>query len=147
MINSAANAYVWSNVAEYDFAFRQMLACNPRRNWAKIYTQMWNICMTETIQKNSFQFQSGGTTGTTTSRGQYPSNSYKTTPGGNSGSGAAMSAKNKPDYCWKFNKGKCKFGNECRFINRCSYCDAANHGLNTCPKRQEVAAVSATASK
>ena len=40
MINHAASVYMWSNVAEYDFAFRQLMAKNPRRSWSKIYVQM-----------------------------------------------------------------------------------------------------------
>ena len=39
--------------------------------------------------------------------------------------------KKRPDYCWIFNKGSCKDGAKYRFINRCSYCDSAEHGV-TC---------------
>ena len=49
-INTAAATYSWSNVAEYDFAFCQMMARNPKCSWSKIYNQMWNICLTDTNQ-------------------------------------------------------------------------------------------------
>ena len=45
-INSVASTYTWENVAEYDYSFRQMMSKNPRRSWSKIYTQMWNLCLT-----------------------------------------------------------------------------------------------------
>ena len=32
-INHAASTYSWANVAEYDFAFRQMMGKNPLRSW------------------------------------------------------------------------------------------------------------------
>ena len=38
------------------------------------------------------------------------------------------------DYCWSFNRGFCKFGSSCNFINRCNYCDSKSHGVNSCYK-------------
>ena len=43
-----------------------------------------------------------------------------------------------PDYCWTFNKGFCKDGNKCHFVNRCSYCDSTNHGICACPRAKKV---------
>ena len=46
--------------------------------------------------------------------------------------------RNKPDYCWNFNKGvPCKFGAKCRLIERCKYCDSPSHGVNACVKLQK----------
>ena len=53
VISTAANAYYWSNVAEYDFAFRHMMASNPKRSWSKVFTQMWNLCLTESMPKTN----------------------------------------------------------------------------------------------
>ena len=39
VINTAASSYQWENVSSYDFTFRQLMAFNPGRSWAKIYTQ------------------------------------------------------------------------------------------------------------
>ena len=43
VINTAANSYVWENVASYDYTFRQLKSHYPQRNWAKIYNQMWSM--------------------------------------------------------------------------------------------------------
>ena len=59
VINSAAAFYVWDNVAEYDSVFRQLMAQNPQRSWAKICTQMWNLALCEPLKK----FSSKGTVG------------------------------------------------------------------------------------
>ena len=129
VINKVASSFNWSNVCEYDYIFRQMMAVNPRRSWAKTYTQMWNICMMDLANKSQNSQNYGNNSG-----------NYSRQSGGHgNGSGNTHNPprqmEKKPDYCWKFNKGKCKFGSECRFINRCSYCDSTSHGLNTCPKK------------
>ena len=51
IINTAAGAYVWENVANYDYTFRQLRSTYPQRNWAKIYNQMWNMSMHEPITR------------------------------------------------------------------------------------------------
>ena len=116
VINSAASSYIWENVASYDYTFRQLMACNPMRNWSNIYHQMWNLTMRETIPKG---FQNGPVgSGDNGKKG-------KRNSGGN----------RRPSYCWSFNRGeKCKFEPNCKFIKRCSYCDAAGHGQFECPK-------------
>ena len=41
-------------------------------------------------------------------------------------------------YCWSYNRGeKCKFDPDCKFVKRCSYCDASGHGQFECPKLKE----------
>ena len=59
---------------------------------------------------------------------------------------AVKKCKTKSDYCWNFNKGlKCRYGNHCRFIERCSCCDAVLHPVIECPKasdKEKEAAVS-----
>ena len=76
-INSAATSCVWSNVAEYDFTFRQLMAEYPDRSWAKTFLQGWNLIMHDAIPKDNQQNQS----------------SYK--------------GFNKDNICWPFNKGNC----------------------------------------
>ena len=53
VINSAASTYLWENVANYDYTFRQLMACNPGRSWANIYLQMWNLTMRDVIPRNN----------------------------------------------------------------------------------------------
>ena len=140
VINTAANAYVWPNVAEYDYAFRQMMGENPRRSWAKTYTQMWNVCLTEHLQSRPGYntFGGGKTWGnnpSSASHGPHQNNSGQNGPN----KSPAANGGGKSTHCWRFNRtGKCKFGKDCKYINRCSYCDGVSHGLYNCPKKAEV---------
>ena len=111
VINSAAAAYVWDNVARYDYTFRQLMAFNPSRSWSTIYNHMWNLTMTEPIQRAQH-------------KGEHVKNRSK----------SEGTARDITDYCWSFNRGFCKFGTRCDFINRCNYCDSTSHGANTCYK-------------
>ena len=77
IINSAAATYQWSNVAEYDFTFRHLMAEYLQRSWAKTYLQGWNLTMREVI----------------------PSDSHP--------HGSKVSGFNKDNICWPYNKGKC----------------------------------------
>ena len=138
IINTASSVYSWLNVAEYDFAFRHMIGSNPKRNWGKTYTQMWNLCMTDPVTRNSNSNNFANRFQTMNAQGR--SSNYVGNPKTNTGSvkeGNQLATKAKTNYCWKFNKGKCKFGANCKFINRCSYCDASTHGLNACPQKKE----------
>ena len=56
VINSAAGSFIWENVANYDFIFRQLMAARPFRSWAKTYTQMWSMCMRDAIPRNGQKF-------------------------------------------------------------------------------------------
>ena len=112
VINSAASTYIWENVANYDFTFRQLMACNPLRSWANIYLQMWNLTMRDPIPRNQ---------------------NFRETAGVKRDNKGKKNR--KPSYCWSFNRGeKCKFEPNCHFVKRCSYCDATGHGQFECPK-------------
>ena len=126
VINTAASSYTWENVSNYDYTFRQLMAQYPQRSWAKLYLQMWSISMREPIQKFR-SFQSGST-----AQHNIKASMSSSTAGS---SGAATQPKKKPNYCWAFNKGgTCKFSSKCKFVNRCSYCEASDHGISMCPK-------------
>ena len=120
VINTASSAYAWDNVYGYDVIFRQLMEFNPSRSWAVTYNQMWNLSMRDPISRynqNSYQQNSGG-------------NNFRS--GGNFN---AQQKRPKNDYCWSFNKGiHCRFGKNCKYIERCSYCDATNHGVIHCKK-------------
>ena len=45
IINTAASSFIWENVAFYDYTFRQLMHAKPKRYWAKIYNQVWNLAM------------------------------------------------------------------------------------------------------
>ena len=59
VINSAAAAYVWENVAYYDFTFRQMIGERPNCSWSKIYNQLWNLAMCEPLTKQNYSNMTG----------------------------------------------------------------------------------------
>ena len=131
IINSAASSVPWENVYEYDIIFRRLMAFNPARSWAVTYTQLWNICMRDTSGS------SHGNTGSSNNRNNFRSKNYWNSNNNNFGGQSNSNSRQKPksDYCWSFNKEvKCKFGPKCRFIERCSYCDATSHGVISCPK-------------
>ena len=125
VMNTAAYNHAWSQVAEYDFAFRQMMASNPKCSWARIYAQMWNICFSAGNNRGSMGHSSNFTNHVNSSRQAV----------GQKSASVAAQATQKPTYCWKFNKGKCKFGSDYKFVNRFSLCDLADHGLNKCPNK------------
>ena len=85
---------------------------------------MWNLSMrTPLPQKSPVQFNATGNSFA------FNNSASKSTVNGNA------NKKRKSDYCWNFNKRlKCKFGNKCRFIERCSYCDNGSDGVYNCPK-------------
>ena len=131
-INVMALSYQWDNVAFYDTTFRQLMATKPWRNWAKTYTQGWNIAFRNPISnsKNS-HINYAGVVGTSSqvSSGNKP---------GVSGSGNASGRDWRDDCCWRFNKTRCeKTNSECRYDHRCTFCAGWNHGRSVCRKRNK----------
>ena len=123
VINTAAAAYSWDNVYNYDITFRHLMAFNPNRSWAVTYNRMWNLSMRDPLPKNHFNRGSFS--------GQHHNGNMSKVKGNGKG-------RKKSDYCWNINKGvPCKFGAKCRFIERCSYYDSPAHGINTCPKAKK----------
>ena len=129
VINTATSSYIWENVANYNFTFRQLMSAYPQRNWGKIYSQMWNMSIRDLIQKNF------GAQGGVSARGNFNQNASNIS-GGSNGSVNGQAGRKKPNYCWTFNKGSCK-DPKCRFVNRCPYCDTAEHGIFACPKAKK----------
>ena len=87
VINSVASTFMWDNVASYDYTFRQLMACNPKCSWAKIYLQMWNLTMRDTITKGSFSVENRG---------------VNSSWGGKQQNSARKQKKN--NYCWALKK-------------------------------------------
>ena len=114
VIHRAAATFNWDNVARYDYVFRQLMAAKPHRSWAKVYTQMWNFTLNEPLRKfqDSSKFSNG--------------NHYQNKSNG----------KKKDNVCWKYNKGSCSYGKNCRFDHVCSYCGNQGHGASNCLKKQ-----------
>ena len=113
VINVAAASYAWENVAYYDYTFRQLMAANPSRSWAKTYNQMWNMAMVDPLSKSHGTNYGRGTTQV----------------------GQKRDHNGQTGTCWKFNKNKCKHGPKCRFEHKCSYCGSHNHSAVDCRRR------------
>ena len=77
VINVAASAYQWTNVAYYDITFHQLMAFKPNRSWAKTYHQGWNLKEPLGLTKvtNHFNGYSGSTSQQHDRTGSGPSNS------------------------------------------------------------------------
>ena len=132
VINTAAANFAWENVANYDYTFRHLMEFNPNRSWAITYNQMWNLSMKDPISKNysgnnqKYQSQSSG---------RYGGGHGNSSSGGQHNQVGSTGKRKGMAYCRHFNKGeKCKYGNKCRFVERCSHCDAQDHWVIACPK-------------
>ena len=108
IINRAAKKFSWENVASYDYQFRQWMSRNPMRSWSKLFQEIWTLEMVDPLQKFS---QS------------------------NNSNSVATSKQNSKPICWKFNRGKCEFGQNCRFEHRCAYCLALGHPSIYCRRK------------
>ena len=115
MVHTAAGAYSWENVLQYDTTFRQLMATYPLRSWAKTYTQAWHLCMTEPLGRKQVT--------NLKTRGNF--------------SGNPSAQKDwRDDCCWRFNKNRCKkSATECNFDHRCTYCGGWYHGAGVCQRK------------
>ena len=112
-INLTASSFIWENVANYDYTFRQLMAQFPNRSWAIIYHQMWSLAMRDPLHHKLGQ-----------GNRSFQNNQFK-------------SKRDHDDYCWKFNKNRCKFGAKCKFKHRCHYCDGYGHSSYNCGRKNK----------
>ena len=120
VINTAAQSYAWENVSFYDVTFRQLMEKKPHRSWAKIYTQMWNLALTDRVSKTNYS-------------------GYQGSAGFNSRDNNNKKYGDWRDKCcWRFNKGKCKKWN-CHWDHRCSVkeCGSYSHPSYQCAKKKQ----------
>ena len=115
IIYSASLSYLWSNVYAYDIDFRLHMAENPGHNWGIILHQAWVLHMKERLTSSS-----GGGNSTNQKGGNYNSNVSNN-----------LSAK-KGKNCWKYNRGKCTYGFNCKFEHRCGICNKFGHSAHLC---------------
>ena len=102
--------FVWENVYAYDRDFRLHLSVHPDRNWGIILQQAWMMRMVERLNR---QANVSGTNGV-----------------GNVTQGFQQSKK----LCYKYNRGKCTYGFNCKFDHRCRICSKFGHGAHICRK-------------
>ena len=108
LIHTAASTFVWANVYNYDRHFRLFLSKHSERKWGIILQQAWMIYLCEKIPHSN----------------QNPTNRPSSSDG----------SRRTGKICYKFNKGRCNFGYNCKFDHRCGICMRFGHGATTCRK-------------
>ena len=48
------------------------------------------------------------------------------------GGGSDYPSGKKHDICWMFNRGKCTYGDRCKFDHKCRICGKFGHGAHIC---------------
>lgn len=109
IIQSAAQNNSWESVYNYDLAFREIMTEQPNSHWGVISQQTWSLEIGENSGRQSLQGQVIST--------------------GSSNSGKVQRSKNP---CWRYNKGRCTFGEKCEYDHRCSHCGKKGHGRHEC---------------
>ena len=107
-IHTAASSAPWENVASYDRVFRRHMACHPLRSWGIILQQAWTFHIKDS--------------GSGKGHNQNFQRNDKGTPN------------RKRDLYWRFNRGKCSYGMNCKFDHRCGVCGKFGHGAHNCRK-------------
>ena len=105
----------------YDKEFRLHLSRHPERSWSVILQQAWSMRV-----KDRLTFTKGES-----NHRNYAASGFNS-HGNNNGNGNSKTKNNEP--CRRLNKGKCKFGANCRYEHRCSYCLKFAHAILTCRK-------------
>lgn len=117
-IRDAANTYIWDNVYEYDIEFRLHIErCKNQRRWSAKLDYEWTRCMKNHIQFRHDKHNSTNETGNT------PGHSSKAR-----------------EICNRYNKGRCTWGSQCRYLHICKICKKRGHGASICrnaEKRQD----------
>ena len=91
----------------YDCEFRIHMSKNPLRNWGIILQQAYTMILKDRTSGSSAR------------------------PEGQSTGGSSSKSKK---VCYAFNRGRCKFGNRCRFEHKCGTCAKFGHGNHNCRK-------------
>ena len=108
-IRAASATFIWENVYSYDITFRRLMERHPTRNWGIIYQQGWSIMLKEMLQIPNMG------TGSFNKRRQ---------------------SSKRDQVCWKYNRGHCNHGSNCRFEHKCSGCEKNDHGFNSCSMKK-----------
>lgn len=112
VIQTAAQNHPWENVYNYDISFREIMSGQPNTHWGMISQQTWTLELGDHNSKGV----------------QHPA------PEGNSISQVKQSQRSR-NPCWRYNKGRCTFGESCEFDHRCSHCGKKGHGRHECFRR------------
>ena len=113
-IHSIAQEFVWSNMYRYDKEFRLHMELHPERSWSVILQKAWSLFLKMRLTQGQSQGQ-----------GQSIS-TYQTERNGNG------NERKKSKICYKYNKGNCMYGMNCKFEHKCSLCFKHGHGSHIC---------------
>ena len=114
LINTAALTFSWENVYLYDRDFRRHMSRHPQRSWAVILQQAWTIRLKDRHKSSSFAAS-----------------------GASSDSGSHKKKSGRREICFRFNRGKCSYGDRCKFEHKCGICNRYGHGAHNCRRGYE----------
>jgi hypothetical protein len=105
---------------QYDEEYRLRKARYPFSSWAQVDTELWVLYVATPDRMDSQVIDKG------VSSQSFHHGSFQ---GGNKGNTGWQTDSLKGfRTCWCFNKGKCQFGINCKFVHKCSNC-FGNHPL------------------
>ena len=113
-IYTAALTFAWDNVYHYDKEFRMHISKFPQRSWSVILQQAWSMCLKDRVGSHHHNDEI------------------------NKNNGQSNQQKGKRrDICKRFNRGKCTYGQKCKFEHRCEVpkCGKFGHGAHICRLR------------
>ena len=113
IIHTISMSYIWENVYSYDKEFHLHISKHPNRSWAIILQQAWMMRL-----KDRLRFEVNNNSGMRFSQGSHA--------GGNQ--------TQKGEACRRFNRGRCNFGQSCKYDHRWTYCGKFGHGFFSCRK-------------
>ena len=124
---TAAATFTWNNVCSSDCLFRHLKEQFPNRSWAVIYQHGYSTLLKDHLPtKSSGSINYGGSKVGRANDAQASSSS------------ANQNNNNKSvrEVCWKFNRGRCKYGTNCRYDHRCADCNKSGHDKNSCQRKE-----------
>jgi len=127
----------------YDEQFRLKKALDPSSSWGKVDMELWVLLVSSTYSGNFPGQKPQYWNNNYNRQGQYDKADYSDSfsrPKSQTGnkyynpqgqSEKSMPAFSKTNYCRMFNKGRCMFGKQCKFLHKCSKCHG-NHPFTWC---------------
>lgn len=103
-IRDAAQTYIWENVFDYDIEFRLHMARHKDRDWGARLTDKYQKFMKNHLRYDRAESQNHHNSGAQHISANLGSNS--------------KSIKNR-ENCRRYNKGRCTWGKNCRYLHRC----------------------------
>lgn len=122
-IRDAANSFIWENVFDYDIEFRLHMAKHKDRDWSARLTDKYTKFM-----KNHIRFDRSENT-------EVRSSYVPATASSSQSVGKLV--KNK-ENCRRYNKGRCTWGKNCRYVHRCDICGKRGHGAVICRNNDKI---------